>query len=125
MTTASGRWPAALAIALASACGPAPAAPTPPVPPTTVRITTTGMSPKSVDIALGSRVLFVNNDIREHTMGSDPHPDHTDCPVINQVGLLRPGEQRETGNFVALRGCGYHDHELPTDTSLQGTITAK
>ena len=102
----------------------APTAP-PPVPTTTIRISPSGVSPKSIEIALGARVLFINNDTREHTMGSDPHPDHTDCPVLNQVGLLKPGEQRETGNFVVVRQCGYHDHELPTVVDLQGTIVTK
>lgn len=103
----------------------APTPPPPPLPAVTIRITPTGVSPKTVEVALGARVLFINNDTREHTMGTDPHPDHTDCPVINQVGLLRPGEQRETGNFVVIRSCGFHDHELPTLTELWGTIVTK
>ena len=35
---------------------------------------------------------FVNNDSRSHEMFSDPHPEHTDCPEINQVGFLSPGQ---------------------------------
>jgi len=92
---------------------------------TTVTITPSGVTPKSVEVALGSRVKFVNNDTVEHEMGSDPHPDHTDCPAINQVGLLKPGEQRETGNLVIVRTCGYHDHEDPTNPKWQGTIITK
>ena len=111
---------------LAGTCDSASApTPPPPVPAITIRITPTGVIPKTVDVALGGRVLFVNNDTREHTMGTDPHPDHTDCPVINQVGLLKPGESRETGNFVVTRVCGFHDHELPTLTELWGTIVTK
>lgn len=103
----------------------APTPPPPPLPAITIRITPAGVSPKTVEVPLGARVLFVNNDTRDHTMGTDPHPDHTDCPVINQVGLLKPGEQRETGNFVVTRTCGFHDHELPTLTELWGTIVTK
>ena len=110
---------------LSPGCG-NPSTPTPtPTSTITVRFTTTGVSPKSVNIPLGGRVLFVNQDTREHTVGSDPHPDHTDCPPINQVGLLQPGQQRETGNFVTAGTCGFHDHEIPTDATLQGTIIAK
>lgn len=98
---------------------------TPTPTPTIVTITSAGVSPKSVQIALGSRVRFVNNDTKEHDMGSDPHPDHTDCPFINQVGILKPGEQRETANSVVARTCGYHDHEDPTNTAWQGTIITK
>jgi plastocyanin len=113
-------------VVLATACGSkAPAAPTPAVPTTTITITATGVNPKNIEIALGQRVLFVNGDTRAHNMGSDPHPDHTDCPVINQVGLLQPGQSRETGNFVQARSCGYHDHDMPTAQNLQGAIITK
>lgn len=109
----------------AGACRKAATAPSTPTASTTIRLTTSGISPKSVQIALGERVLFVNNDTQNHEMGSDPHPDHTDCPVMNQVGLLKPGEQRETGNFVVVRTCGFHDHLRPSDTSVQGTVVTR
>jgi len=112
--------------ALAATCNKSPSpSPSPTPAQTTITITTAGVSPKSVTISLGSRVLFINSDTRNHDMGSDPHPDHTDCPVLNQVGLLKPGEQRETGNFVVVRTCGFHDHDDPTNVSLQGNIIAK
>ena len=69
------------------------------------------------------RVVFTNDDTVAHEMSSDPHPTHTDCPQINQVGFLRPGETRETGNFVRPEECGYHDHINPTNATLTGTIT--
>ena len=112
-----------LAATCSSSSSPSP--PPPPVPTITILITPAGVSPKTVDVPLGARVLFINNDTRDHTMGTDPHPDHTDCPVINQVGLLKPGERRETGNFVITRSCGFHDHELPTLTELWGTIVTR
>ena len=58
-------------------------------------------------------------------MTSDPHPDHSNCPDLNQVGLLQPGQSRETANLVFPRVCGFHDHGLPDVTSLQGTITIR
>jgi hypothetical protein len=70
-------------------------------------------------------VLFVNNDSRRHAMTSDPHPDHTNCPEINQVGVLNPGQSRETGNLVAVRTCGYHDHDDPNNASLKGRIVIR
>ena len=92
---------------------------------TTITITSAGVSPKDIQIVLGARVLFINNDTRSHEMGSDPHPDHTDCPYINQVGFLLPGERRETGNSVLTRVCGFHDHDNPDVQNLRGTITTK
>jgi plastocyanin len=91
----------------------------------TITLTAAGASPKNIQVALGSRVLFVNSDSRSHTMNSDPHPEHTDCPELNQVGFLSPGQSRETGNLVIARTCGFHDHDNPNTTSLQGTITIK
>jgi len=102
-----------------------PAAPSAPAPAATFTITAEGVSPKSANIALGDRVLFLNSDVRTHSIGSDPHPDHTDCPNINQVGFLRPGDRRETGNFVTARVCGFHDHDAPNDQTLYGSITVR
>ncbi len=103
-----------------------PAAPTPPTaPPTitnTITITSAGASPRDIQIAVGTRVLFINDDSRTHNMSSDPHPEHTDCPELNQVGLLAPGQRRETGNLNSPRTCRFHDHDLPSDSRLLGRI---
>ena len=123
----------ALAIAVASCGGgdspssPSPA-PTPAPTPTpggstaTITITSAGVSPRSVTIAVGGRVNFANNDTRVHDMSSNPHPEHTDCPAINQAGFLQPGQSRATGNLTTPRTCGFHDHNRDSDTTLQGTI---
>jgi plastocyanin len=73
-------------------------------------------------VSPGTRVLFVNSDSRRHDMTSDQHPDHQDCPEINQVGLLLPNQSRETGNLVTVRTCGFHDHESPDNANLKGRI---
>ena len=118
---------AAAAIGLAAACGGGSASPsggggTPP-PSTTITITSSGVSPKNLTVSAGTQVTFVNNSANIHEMYSDPHPEHTDCPEINNVGTLTPGQSKQTGNLNTVRTCGYHDHLLFTDTSLQGTIT--
>jgi plastocyanin len=79
--------------------------------------------PKTVTIARGQVVQFVNKDSKDHSMFSDPHPVHTDCRPINAVGKLMPGESRNTGNFENLKTCGFHDHSDPQNASLHGTIT--
>ncbi len=123
-----------LTLALA-ACGtsssnssPGPSSPTaaPPgaVATTTITISGNVVSPKNIVVARGSQVTFVNNDTTSHNMTSDPHPDHTDCPEINQVGFLAAGQRRQTGNMVTNRTvCGFHDHDLPNVAGLQGSIT--
>jgi len=87
----------------------------------TVTITATGASPNLLTIAPGTRVLFVNDDTRAHNMTSDPHPEHDVCPEINVVGLLGPGQRRETGNLNAVRTCGFHDHDNPPPAGSRWT----
>ena len=96
--------------------------PTPAPSTATITITSSGVSPRSVTVAVGGRVTFVNNDSRVHDMSSNPHPVHTDCPAINDVGFLTAGQSRTTGNLNTPRTCGFHDHNRDSDTSLQGTI---
>lgn len=71
---------------------------------------------------MGTRVTFVNNDTIAHDMASDPHPDHTDCPEINQAGFLTPGQMRQTGNLNRARTCGFHDHNQDQNPLLKGQI---
>lgn len=89
---------------------------------TTFTITSAGVSPKSITVAPGTRVTFINNDSRAHDMESNPHPEHTDCPPINQVGFITPGQTKQTGNLNTVRTCGFHDHDQSDNRNLQGTI---
>ena len=119
------------ALALAVGCsrygsGTSPS-PTPvpsnPTSTTTITISNDAVSPKAIVVPQGSQVMFVNSDTRPHEMNSNPHPEHTDCPEINQVGFLNPGQSRQTGNLIVAKTCGYHDHDAAEVQSLQGTIT--
>lgn len=102
-------------------------APTPiPNNPNTITISTSGVvSPRELTVTPGTRVLFVNNHNRRHDVTSDPHPDHLDCPELNQVGVLNTGQSRESGNLVTPRACGFHDHDDPNNVNLRGTITIR
>src|SRR6187455_1719104 len=88
---------------------------------TTITLTSSGASPRDITVALGSRVTFVNNDSTPHDMDSNPHPEHTDCPALN-VGFIAAGAQGVTQNLTTVRTCGFHDHNQPSNTSLQGVI---
>ena len=52
----------------------------------------------------------------------DDHPSHIKCPEFNQVGFLSPGQRRETGNFVTVQTCGFHDHLDAQNPDRLGTI---
>jgi plastocyanin len=118
------------AVIVAAACGSKGSTSTAPtlvtaVQTTTITITSAGVSPNNIEVAVGARVLFINSDSRTHNMTSDPHPEHTDCPAINSVGFLQAGQQLTTGNLTTARTCKYHDHDDPSNTKLQGQIVIK
>ena len=117
-------WVVVLVIVAACGGGGGPTDPSPaPSNPHRITISSSGaVSPTELIVPPGTRVLFINNHSRRHDMTSDQHPDHLDCPEINQAGLLQPGQSRETGNLVTVRTCGFHDHELPDDPLLKGRI---
>jgi len=77
---------------------------------------------KDVRIDIRQQVRFVNQDSRAHQPQSNPHLVHTDCPAINSVGVLQPGESRMTGTFDVEKACGFHDHMNPDTPNLSGTI---
>jgi plastocyanin len=88
----------------------------------TITIGTGGVSPSQVTVSVGQSVTFVNNDTRSHVMNSDPHPVHTDCPSINNVATLTPGQSKSTLGFAGTGSCGFHDHNDDTNPSLRGRI---
>jgi len=90
---------------------------------TTITIANKAVCPQNITVPRGTQVTFVNNDTVEHMMNSDPHPEHTDCPELNQVGFLAPGQSRQTGNLNIARRCGFHDHDDFNNAALKGSIT--
>ena len=119
-------WPLrVMALAFFAGCGGSDVAPSQPpaaTPAATITITASGVSPRNITVSPGSQVQFVNNDSREHQMYSDPHPEHTDCPPFDQVGSLRPGDSRTTGNLNVTRTCNFHDHLRFEDAALRGSV---
>jgi plastocyanin len=120
-------------VSLAYACGGSSTAPSPNPgggtgSPGTVGATITigsngALSPATVTIRSGESVRFVNNHNRPHQMSSDPHPNHTDCPPINALATLDPGQSGQTNGLTTVRTCGIHDHLNDADPSLRGSIT--
>jgi plastocyanin len=130
--TAQGLW-SRIALTLTIACagcggsdgGGTPTSPTenPGATGATITIGANGVvSPREVTVVPGSRVTFVNNHNAPHEMASDPHPEHTLCPSLNQVGHLTVGQSRTSGNLNTPGVCTYHDHINDTNANLKGTI---
>src|SRR5687768_17168390 len=109
-----------LLLAIASGCGGSPTAPSNgggtggggtggggggggSVNTTTITINSNGVvTPNDITVAVGSRVTFINNHNVNHEMNSDPHPTHGDCPGIDDVALLTPGQSKLTGNLTQI-----------------------
>jgi hypothetical protein len=79
--------------------------------------------PQTLTVARGTQITVLNSDSRVHEMDSDPHPEHTDCTELNQVGHLEPSQSHQSGNLNIARKCGMHDHIAPDTASLKATIT--
>ena len=110
----------------------APTAPTPPAAPpvspaqpASVTITAAGFSPSEVVTPVGSRVTFINADSRPHDMLGGPDHTRLDCPEVDVVGFLVPGQRRETGVFTAPRTCEFHDHNNVGNPAFQGRIIVR
>jgi plastocyanin len=88
----------------------------------TVTILGNSVSDNAPRINVGGRVRFTNNDSRVHTIFSTPHGTHTDCPALNDVGILQPGQSRESGVLNVRGGCGFHDHNDPDNTAFRGQV---
>ena len=91
----------------------------------TISIGPAGLAPAETRIRAWNHVTFVNNDIRPHVIVSDPIDVHDACPPINRVGLLNPGERRDTGTLTQTGACGFHDHSNQTDPALKGRIVVQ
>lgn len=83
------------------------------------------VSPSQVSIERCQTVTFVNNSSQTRNISSDPHPVHTDCPPINAVGLLGPGQTKQTAPFGTVRTCGFHDHDDPDNAAVKGSIVVR
>ena len=87
-----------------------------------VTITANGVSDGTPRIALGQRIRFTNNDYRPHQILTTPHGTHTDCPALNDIDMLSPGQSKDSGVLNGPRGCGFHDHLNPDDTRFRGQV---
>ena len=92
----------------------------------TLTITSAGINPKSVTVAVGQAVTVVNNDSRSHEIASDPHPQHGSCPSFEAgLGTLAPGQTKVTHAFGNAGTCGYHDHLDDSNANLRGTVVVQ
>src|SRR5258705_4583306 len=120
---------AAVALATALSCGgssstgPSPGGCTPSANPNTLVVMNSTICPQAITVTRGTQLTISNQDSQAHEMTSDPHPEHTDCPELNQIGFVNPGQSRSSGNLNTARRCGMHDHSNPNNAALKATVT--
>jgi plastocyanin len=107
----------------------APATPDSPTTPgpqgATISITSSGLTPGAVTIAAGQSVTFVNNDSQPHEVSSGPVPTYDQCPGINRVGRLEPGQSMQTGALTTASNCQFLDLLRIGESRWQGTIAVQ
>jgi len=129
-STVVGGAAAAIVLAAALSCGGSSSSSmgpsgtcTPSTSPNTLVLMNNAICPQALTLTRGSQLIITNQDSQTHDMASDPHPEHTDCPEINQIGTLNTGQTRSSGNLNTARRCGIHDHSNPGSAALKATIT--
>ncbi len=90
-----------------------------------VTILSTGVTPNTVTIASGQSVTFTSNDSIAHEIVSAPVPTYADCPSINRVSRLEPGQSMQTGALTTSRSCGFLDLLRTDDSKWQGAIVVQ
>jgi plastocyanin len=84
-----------------------------------VTIALVGMDPFSIEVPVGARVTFINKDSRfAHDLASD-------CPEIDSMGRLEPGESGRTAEFARSKTCHYSDRLYPNSPLRRGTIVVR
>ena len=92
----------------------------------TITLTSAGANPRTVTVAVGQTVTFINNDNRSHEMASDPHPQHGSCPSMEAgLGTIPAGTTRVTHNFGNAGTCGFHDHLDAGNSGFTGSIVVQ
>ncbi len=128
LTTIALAGVASIGIAAALSCGgtatsaPSSGACTPSSSPATFVIMNKTVCPQTLTISRGTQVTISNQDTVVHEMDSDPHPEHTDCPELNSIDFLNPGQSRQSQNLNTARTCGFHDHLDPNNAAMKGSI---
>jgi hypothetical protein len=104
--------------------------------PVTVTYTDSGFTPKTINVALGTRVTFVNKSTLGMWIASAPHPTHqgydgTTEAVHCAVGYAGPAPFDECSNgttfsftFGKVGTWPYHNHNSPTDFGMVTVVAA-
>ena len=83
-----------------------------------------GVTPAEIIIPVGERVTFMNHDTVPHAVAGGSEPAKPDCPEIDAVGMLGPGELKSTAPFLAAKTCEYHNPRVQS-AAFKGRIVIR
>lgn len=87
----------------------------------TVTVDSSGFSPATLTIKVGTRVIWTNKSGSDITVNSDEHPTHRLYPELNRVGPI-PNASSATLVLDKPGTYKYHDHFNPSHT---GTVVVE
>ncbi len=82
-----------------------------------VKMTADGFLPDIINVSLGDRVVFVNEDSSQHWPASDPHPSHTIYPEFDPGGQIAPDESWSI-QILRMGVWRFHDHINPDSRGI-------
>jgi hypothetical protein len=88
-----------------------------------VTISSGGVDPQVLHLNSPVTVKFTNNDRVAHKFEAAPELGDGDCPEMNQLGTLEPGQLGNVA-FTRLGGfiCAFHDAAAPSNLSFKGLL---
>jgi plastocyanin len=122
------------AVVIVAACSsPSPVAPSAPPPggaaapagPSTITVSAAGFSPQEVTVPVGTAVTFVNADRVGRDVSSGFDHNAFECPEIDAIGFLVPGQSRSTFAFEQVKTCRFHEHANVGVPAYQGRIVVR
>ena len=87
-----------------------------------VSITAGGFVPQVLHVDYPVTVTFTNADSAPHTLESAPELNWDNCPEMNTVGTLQPGQSKAVPFSEKDAVCAFHDAALRANTAFQGYI---
>lgn len=87
-----------------------------------VSISTGGFMSATLQIAVGTQVVWTNNDTQPHQVAADPHPLDNSITGFDSTQILQKGDSYSF-TFTKMGTYHYHDHLNPL--TLQGTVIVK
>jgi plastocyanin len=92
-----------------------------------------GFSPQNIEVALGTKVTFINTSDIPMWVASDPHPEHTNYPAFDTPAANngKMPELNENFTFVFDKEgvWNYHSHLASSDIGTEevhpGTVTVR